>query len=391
MMKKIVIGIALLPVFLYAGLWIFAKALHASCDSRAWPQNLGLVADSAKHYPDMESNSAANALATLTLPIGINVMPREKKSHMHGGFEDVRKSFSDYITVQLERASDQSAAPPADVVAFLSAHQAQIDQVREHIATAGPIRWQLHVRQGFDAPIPNLLGYMSLARLFSARAFAKAANHDATAWDDLHAIWLLDRELWDRPELISQLIALAGTRMVNAAAVKMPLPAPAWFDELRKRDYRRDLARSFQAEAANWKITFDNELHKHVVKNSLMYPYIDACLVDGTEQMRVETARMASQTGCDLSNVPPLTISPWNIFSRIAFPNLTAAWQRVYRFDAEREATDKVLALRRGEMPTASTVCSDGKWIVEANRVKFDRVLPINAGVKYPLQYTITR
>jgi hypothetical protein len=389
MIKKIIIGIALLPVCLYAGLWIFAKTLHASSDSRQWPQSLGVLADSPKRYPDAENNSAANTLATLTLPIGIDITPREKK--LHGGYEDAKRSFSDYITVQLEQASDQSAAPPADVAAFLFAHQAQIEQVREHIATAGPIRWQMHVGRGFDAPIPNLLGYMSLTKLFTARALAKAANHDATAWDDLHATWLLDRELWNRPELISQLIALAGTRMVNAAAVKMPLPEPAWFDELQKHDYRRDFARAFQSESANWKIMFKNDLHKHMIENSLMYPYIDACLVDGTEQMRVETARMASQTGCDLSHVRPITLSQWNLLSQIAFPSLTAVWQRAYRFEAEREATDKVLALRRGETPSTSTVCSDGKWIVEANRVKFDRAIPINAGIRYPLAYEVTR
>jgi len=211
------------------------------------------------------------------------------------------------------------------------------------------------------------------------------------AWDDLHAIWLLDQELWNRPELISQLIALAGTRMVNAAAVKMPLPAPTWLDEIQRRDYRRDFARSFQAESSSWNIMFANDLHKHTFKNALMYPYIDACLVDGTEQMRIETARMSTQTGCDVSRVPPIAIKQWNVVSRIAFPNLTSAWQRVYRFQAEREATDKALALRRGETPSTASTCTDGKWIVGANSIKFDRALPINAGTKYPLAYAVTR
>jgi len=391
MLTKIFAGIAVVIVCLYAGMWIFATALHASSDSRPWPKSLGVVADAAKQYPEREDNAAANELIKLTTPLGISIKPLERKSSVRGGYEDVKKSFSDYVTTELERTSDRSTPPPADVATFLAANGAQIDQLRDHIANAGPIRWQMHFRLGAEAPIPNLLGHISLAKLFAARALAKAANHDATAWDDLHAVWLLDRELWDRPELISQLIALAGTRMVNGAAVKMPLPAPAWLDELQTRDYRRDFARSFQADAASWTIMFKRDLQKRTVKTSIMYPFLDACLTDGAEQMRRETVRLSSMSNCDLSNVPPLSLNQWNVISKIAFPNLTSAWQRLYRFQAEREATVKALALRRGEAPSTSSACTDGKWIVDANSVKFDRAIPISVGTKYPLQYAVTR
>jgi len=391
MLKKIVIGIALVVVCVYGGIWVFAAVLHSKFDSREWPQNLGVLANAPKLYPERDDSPAAIELVKLATPLSINLTPAERKNNLRGGYEDLKKSFSDYVTAQLEQASDQSAAPPADVASFFSTHQADIDRVRDHILTAGPIQFQMHVRLGLEAPLPNLLGYMSLARVFTARALAKAANHDATAWDDLHAVWLLDRELWNRPELISQLIALAGTRMVNAAAVKMPLPQPAWLEELQKRDYRRDFARSFQAEASGWKVMFANELQRNRLKTALTYPYIDACLIDGTEQMRIETTRMSMQTGCDVSKVPPVTITEWNSLAKIAFPNFGAAWQRIYRFQAEREATDKALALRRGETPSTLSACMDGKWIVDANRVKFDRAIPINTGTKYPLEYAVTR
>jgi hypothetical protein len=391
MLKKIFAGIVVVIVCAYGGLWLFAAVLHSKSDSNQWPENLGALSDVPNRYAESENNAAANALMKLTMPLGISVTPLEKQTSVRDGYDDVKKSISDYVSAQLERASDQSAPPPAAVEAFFAAHQTQIDQVRDHIANAGPIRWQMHFHAGADAPLPNLLGHMSLARLFTARALAKAANHDASAWDDLHVIWQLDNELWNRPELISQLIALAGSRMVNAAAVKMPLPEPAWLSELQSRDYRRDFARTFQAEASSWTIMFKNDLHKKTVKTLVTYPYVDACLADGVEQMRRETVRMASMSNCDLANVPPLSISQWNTISRIAFPNLTAAWQRVYRFQAEREATQKALALRHGRTPSTASVCTDGKWIVDANSVKFDRTIPIEYGTKYPLEYAVTR
>src|SRR4051812_7338112 len=88
----------------------------------------------------------------------------------------------------------------------------------------GPVILLTRFQLGADAPAPNLLGHMNLSKLFIVRALSKARANDPTAWDELHALWLLDRTLWDRPELISKLIALATSRMVNAAAAKMPLP-----------------------------------------------------------------------------------------------------------------------------------------------------------------------
>src|ERR1051326_9637307 len=234
-LKKIFAGIVVVIVCAYGGLWLFAAVLHSKSDSNQWPENLGALSDVPNRYAESENNAAANALMKLTMPLGISVTPLERQTSVRDGYDDVKKSISDYVSAQLERASDQSAPPPAAVEAFFAAHQTQIDQVRDHIANAGPIRWQMHFHAGADAPLPNLLGHMSLARLFTARALAKAANHDASAWDDLHVIWQLDNELWNRPELISQLIALAGSRMVNAAAVKMPLPEPAGPSERQPR------------------------------------------------------------------------------------------------------------------------------------------------------------
>src|SRR5213075_750156 len=88
-----------------------------------------------------------------------------------------------------------------------------------------------------------------LMKLFIARSLSKTANRDATSWDDLHANWLLAQPLLRRPELISQLVGLAGVRMTNAAAAKMPLPVPSWFNELQSFDYRHAFVGSYQNEA----------------------------------------------------------------------------------------------------------------------------------------------
>ena len=278
-MKRTLIVIALVAVCLYGGAWAVVASMKQRYTPRPWPENLGTLDDASKRYRDTETNAAAGALTKLLPTIDIKT---------------IKEPLGDYYRAELERTGDQVQPPPANVAAFLAQHDVQMNAVRDHVLTAGPIRWVQHFELGHDAPIPNLLGIMSASKLFTGRALAKAASHDATSWDDLHAVWLLDRELLERPELISQLIGLAGVRMANAAAAKMPLPVPAWFGELQSFDYRHRFAGSYQAEA--WMI-------RHARSHMTERPFFDACALDAAEEMRVWTNDLTGANRCDLSPV----------------------------------------------------------------------------------------
>jgi hypothetical protein len=69
-------------------------------------------------------------------------------------------------------------------------------------------------------------------------------------------------------------------------------------------------------------------------------------------------------------------------------PSILEGWQRLLRFRAEREATQRVLQLRAGETPSTESQCSDGSWIVTPNSVKFSRKVPVPQGIVYPLEYS---
>jgi hypothetical protein len=363
-MKRTLIGIALVAVCLYGGAWAVVASMKQRYTPRPWPENLGTLDDASKRYRDAETNAAAETLTKLLPAVDI---------------KSIKEPLADYYRAELERNGDQVQPPPANVAAFLAQHDAQMNAVRDHVLTAGP-SWVEHFERGHDAPIPNLLSIMSASKLFTGRALAKAASRDAASWDDLHAVWLLDRELLERPELISQLVGLAGTRMANAAAAKMPLPVPAWFGELQAFDYRHRFAASYQAEA--WMI-------RHAPTHMTERPFFDACALDAAEEMRVWTNDLAGANRCDLSAARPISIASWNLLAKVAMPSLSGAWQRFARFQAELEATEKILAMRRGETPSAKTACSDGSWTVSLASLKFSRDIAVPApGIKYPLAYS---
>ena len=104
--------------------------------------------------------------------------------------------------------------------------------------------------------------------------------------------------------------------------------------------------------------------------------------------MRRWTTDLTIAKSCGVSPMRKMDIASWNVLAQVAVPNLTGAWQRFGRFRAELEATDKILAIRRGETPSPATRCSDGTWSVSALGLKFSKDIAVpDPGIKYPLVY----
>jgi len=391
-MKKAILIIIAVPVVAWVLLWIVAASMQRSVASRPWPNGLEGLESVPARYPERNAEtSAALALTRLTVPLGVDITPRVE--HQSKVVPPARKDYDafktplhDYIDAQLGRPSNAIDDAPPALAAYLADHRAQLDAVRAHLLSGAPIAWKMQLAKGFEAPIPNLLGHMEISRLLVADALLKARGGDAAAWDDLHAIWLLDGGLRARPDLISQMISLAMARMTNAAAAKMPLPAPAWLGEVRAVDYRRAIVASMQAEAWSW-------THLPGGGGHLAAPYVRLCGADVAEHVRVAFVNLAKSSACDVSGDAfgqnlIATVPRWNVLGRIAVPNLGSMWQRVARSTPELELTEKVLTLRRGETPSSSSRCSDGQWLVTASSVKFSRKLRgPKTGVNYPLEY----
>ena len=390
-MKKAILIIVAVPVVAWVLLWILAAAMERSVASRPWPGGLEGLDKVAARYPERNAEtSAALALTRLTVPLGVDIAPRvERQSKAtpptRKEYDAIKTPLHDYIDAQLGRPSNAIDEAPPALAAYLADRRAQLDGVRAHLLSGAPIAWKTQLSKGFDAPIPNLLGHMELARLFVADALVKARGGDAAAWDDLHAIWLLDGGLRGRPDLISQIISLAMGRMTNAAAAKMPLPEPAWLGELRAADYRHSFMASMQSEAWGW-------MHLPRYGGHLASPYIRLCGADVADHVRVAFVKLAKSNACDVGDTLSQDVNDalprWNVLGRIAVPNIAATWQRAARTTPELELTEKVLQLRRRETPSPFSRCSDGRWLVTASSVKFSRTLRgPKTGLNYPLEY----
>lgn len=208
---------------------------------------------------------------------------------------------------------------------------------------------------------------MTVARALLASALVRARANDAAAWDELRALWTLARSLESQPQMMSQTAALSMVRMINAAAWKMPLPAPDWFGEVQKRDMVRPLLEAFQYQTASY-----------WGGGSPLFP--NKWTADGVERDRQIALSLAGETRCDVDAAVNTHGS-----------DLTSVWRRAFRYRAEREATANALRIRAGQPIDEKSVCSGGTWTFDGTTLSFnqsiatpppDRPMPLVLTVK---------
>jgi hypothetical protein len=190
---------------------------------------------------------------------------------------------------------------------------------------------------------------MTIARALIADALAKARANNPAAWDDLHAVWKLARSLDGHPQMLAQTAILSMTRMINAIAWKMPLPVPAWFDELQTRDEVRPLLDSFQHQAARYWESGARWFPTKWLANSINH---DRKIAEDLYNFR----------GCDVN--PPMNELG---------TDLTSFWRRAFRYRAEREATANALRVRQGQQIETTSRCSDGGWTFDGTTLRFKK------------------
>ncbi|HYS56158.1 MAG TPA: hypothetical protein VER58_20555 [Thermoanaerobaculia bacterium] len=119
--------------------------------------------------------------------------------------------------------------------------------LRAQIISSPPPVWGQQIDEILEPPVPPLSLHMRLFRMFGADAMAQ--HNNAAAWADVHAIWILSRALWDRPEAWSIATAAFGNRTIARAAARLEGPQPAWLAEAAAFEVRAPLVRSIEYEA----------------------------------------------------------------------------------------------------------------------------------------------
>ncbi len=324
-----------------------AVALHFRSDTEVtrssaepWPAGMGTLDSVAARFPPLEQNATATQWLALAgaLPTNGNVL--------------------EYLRREIARDDLAIGEPPA--LADPTAIRELL--LREPIVFGSAIAFD-------DGEIATRrVVLLTAARTLVADALARAYKGDATAWEDLHAAWILARTQDGHPQMMAQTAALTMARWINAVAWKMPLPAPEWLHELTMHDPVRPLLDAFQYQTASyWR------------SGSEIFP--TRWLAQSMDRDRKIAEELANSNACDVE-----------ARENDLGPSLVTVWRRAFRFRAEREATANAIRVREGKPIEATSKWSDGGWRLDGTTLRPQREIPMDAEqMPMPLTLRIAR
>lgn len=327
-MKKLLVAVAVVALLAWVVSWFRTPAAVATAAAQPWPGEMGTLDSVLRRFPPALGNDASRKLAAL-----IKALPKNEV-------------VDEFVMREIARGEvtigEAPKLPDVSAIRELLLHE--------------PIVWeQRSVEIGDEQTMTTRATQLMTARALVAHALVKARANDATAWDDLHAAWILARALDGQPQMTLQTAALSMTRTINGVAWKMPLPAPAWFSEVQQHDAMPRLLDAFQYMARSyWK------------DGASMFP--TKWLADSVEHDRRIAETLSRETRCDVT-------MPMNDLGT----DLGSVWRRALRYRAEREATANALRVRAGQPIETRSRCSDGAWTFDGTILRFSREIPTAA------------
>jgi hypothetical protein len=325
-MKKVLVVVAVVVAAIALVAWVIswfrAPEAVATSAARPWPGGMGTLDSVAKRFPPQQGNAGSVKLTALA-----NALPENE-------------AVGDFVAGEIARGELTIGEPPAlpDVAA-----------IRELLLRASVVWEREEGIGGGNEMNARRTVQMTVARALVASALAKARANDPAGWEDLHAVWKLALSLDGHPQMMAQTAGLSMARMINAAAWKMPLPAPAWLGELQARDSLRPLLEAYQHQTASyWK------------DGAQMFP--TKSLATSVEHDRLIAEELFNATRCDV-----------NVRMNDLGTDLSSVWRRAFRYRAEREATANALRVREGKSIETASRCSDGGWTFDGTTLRFSR------------------
>jgi hypothetical protein len=228
-------------------------ALREPAAEQEWRREFGDPAKTLSAFPRREDSESATRLIELAHPLGIEMArpkdgqtpPRESNTA-----RALTQAIRDYGSAELGRPGGSVSPPPEAVRIFLQARDRDIDAIVNSLSSAETPVWKSDVSLGAEAPIPNLLGQMRLQRLLVAQALSRArVGQEDEAERVLRASWSLNASLRDRPDVMSQLIAIAIARMQVGLARRISVDPASWLARFAEHDYRPSVLRALEAQA----------------------------------------------------------------------------------------------------------------------------------------------
>jgi hypothetical protein len=364
------IGFLVLALAGAALVWLGAGTIRASRRERAaeaaWAESFGPLAEITAKFPARPTNAAARALEESARSLGIELRPRgemppddEQRRSKKAELNDVRVPLEKWVDHEAAKPEGLPDAPPAAVAAYFASHSAILDAIEKSLLAGPAPEWAVDLGKLHAAPVPNVLEHMRLARVLVGRAEARAAAKDKRAEESLRAAYAFTGVLRGRPEVVSQVVAAAATRLELGAVRRIPVDAAAWRERLKTLDPRGGLLTALRREA--W-VEYEAARGLRRAKVRTGPPSTRLAALFGAWRERVEAVAIldAWRATIDAAAKSPVSdaeprflgetfqkaLTEGGVRKPLAVPNLMESWRRANVAALDIRKTDEILAAR---------------------------------------------
>jgi len=347
-----------------------------------------------QQFPKSGMNETARQLEELTTKLGIfNPMPNRlydgERKRTTGPFGAV--DVPAYVLSQLRKPSDHLDAAPGELQRYLQTHRADLDTLYSLIQRNDIPRWETDVAQLVRAPAPGLLYHRQLQGLIALDILDRTRKRqNLLAVQALEASWKVSQSLFERPELISQMIATSILTLQLGLLRKMENVPVGWQGLLAVKAWQASFLRTMELDAlvlsryaadptdmiaGRWFHPFYGPLGKPVRRLA----EIETLEVAQETLSAVKTSGFCSGDSDRELEQRDKLLSRWSLGTHFGISNryYIRAWTSSMQALAEMELTRKVLQVKDARhsernmswtqqlVPLESALCPEAMWVQE--------------------------
>jgi len=361
----------------------------------------------AAQFPKTETNDSALKLTALTAKLGIGLYdsgglksPTDSYPSLHStqadkqAYQTIERELKIYMNALIASSNDAVPVLPENLRRYLASKSAVLEAIRSHVLTNEVPNWEINIDylpKGDPSFVwTSWLGFANLHQILALDILEKnRQGKTVEALASLEVSWKINKALWNRPELIGQLVAIIVSQQQLAVIRRLDNLPIEWQDRLLEHDYQKSILTSLQGETfyvvgqmgsfpfyyyiddpsrLDWLIRLTSPISK---------PYFRFAAIDYYQFQTRRYSQIPQQNFCLLDSGKSKlegNIAWWNL---AILPYFFSQWPKGGKQMLRLELTQKILqvkaqAAKLGRWPQSvphleSSICPGQKWLYQVS------------------------